>query len=198
MYKIFLVCFFSDRIFTTFVIGHLPFLRSDFFLDSDRIFPRNPIGFLPGSDRVIILYLSFRPDQVGWSDHPIILPDRVPESLTDEVSKKRILYYIVCTILICTSEWLTPWLARIILVADMARNDRKSWQETIGRDFLVANHKWRTGCGPNRFEPARLRCRESTACAFQSSCFHNTALQGTDKVCGLKLSNNPAESKINY
>ena len=130
MYKIFLVRFFCDRIFTTFVIGHSPLLRSDLCPESDRIFPRNPIGlvsgfrsdfppesdrtcvripigffpgirsdfppesdrifsrnpigFLPGSDRVIRSYLSFRPDQVGWSDHPIILPDRVPESPTDD------------------------------------------------------------------------------------------------------------------
>ena len=62
------------------------------FPESDRIFSRIPIGFFPGfrsvffpgSDRVIRSYLSFRPDQVGWSDHPIILPDRVPESLTDD------------------------------------------------------------------------------------------------------------------
>ena len=58
--------------------------RSDFFPESDWIISRNPIGFLPRSDRVIRSYLSFRPDQVGWSDHPIILPDRVPESPTDE------------------------------------------------------------------------------------------------------------------
>ena len=70
------------------MIGHSPLLRSDLCPESDRIISRNPIGFLSGSDRVIRSYLSFMPDQVGWSDHPIILPDRVPESPTDVCAPK--------------------------------------------------------------------------------------------------------------